>query len=98
MEAIAIPKEPTATLSIAASIDAMKRVMIQADPVLLERARNAARERGISFPQLVRDALEHELADRAPQPLPISLAAFDSGLGDLGARTAGDQDEPIPFR
>ena len=39
----------------------MKRVMIQADAGLLERARRAARERGISFPQLVREALEHEL-------------------------------------
>jgi hypothetical protein len=40
----------------------MKRVMIQADDELLERARSAARERGVSFPQLVRLALERELA------------------------------------
>lgn len=72
--------------------------MIQASPILLERARNAARERGISFPQLVRDALERELADQAPQPLPTTLGAFDSGLGDLSARAARDEYEPPPFR
>jgi hypothetical protein len=40
----------------------MKRVMIQADDELLERARRVARERGVTFPQLVRQALERELA------------------------------------
>lgn len=72
--------------------------MFQADPILLERARNAARERGISFPQLVRDALEHELADQGPQPLPTSLGVVDSGLGDLSERAARDEYEPPPSR
>jgi hypothetical protein len=40
----------------------MKRVMIQADDELLERARRVAHERGVTFPQLVRQALERELA------------------------------------
>jgi hypothetical protein len=40
----------------------MERVTIRADRALLERARRAARARDITFPQLVRDALEHELA------------------------------------
>jgi hypothetical protein len=38
--------------------------MIQADRELLERARQAAHDRGVTFPQLVREALEHELATR----------------------------------
>lgn len=46
----------------------MKRVMIQADDGLLERARRAARERGVTFPQLVREALEHELGQRFHSP------------------------------
>jgi hypothetical protein len=50
----------------------MKRVMIQADAELLERARRAARERGVSFPQLVRLALERELA---PTPRPLHRLA-----------------------
>lgn len=72
--------------------------MIQADAVLLERARNAAEQRGITFPQLVRNALEHELADEGPQPPPTSLAAFDSGRGDLSARADAGEYEPPPFR
>jgi hypothetical protein len=52
--------------------------MIQADELLLARARSVARERNISFPQLVRDALEHELGDRAGEPL-SATAAGDSG-------------------
>jgi hypothetical protein len=72
--------------------------MVQAESTLLERARHAARERGISFPQLVRDALERELADEAPQPPLTSLGAFDSGEGDLGVRADADEYEPPPFR
>ncbi|MBV9310369.1 MAG: hypothetical protein JOZ73_06040 [Solirubrobacterales bacterium] len=35
--------------------------MIQADEALLERARHLTSDRGSTFPQLVRDALEREL-------------------------------------
>lgn len=55
-----------------------RRVMIQADESLLARARKAAGERGVTFPQLVRDALEHELRDADPGPL-TSAGAIDSG-------------------
>jgi hypothetical protein len=58
----------------------MKRVMIQADGALLERARRAARERGVTFPQLVRDALEHELGPRSGSPRPLSsVGAVSTG-------------------
>jgi hypothetical protein len=49
----------------------MERVMIQADQWLLERARQAAHERGVTFPQLVREALERELAAWSP-PRPLA--------------------------
>lgn len=42
--------------------------MIQAEPALLERARREAHARGVSFPQLVRDALAHELARTVGPP------------------------------
>jgi hypothetical protein len=48
--------------------------MVQADKTLLERARRAARERGVTFPQLVRDALEHELTTRTDPARPLSCA------------------------
>lgn len=55
-----------------------RRVMIQAEEALLTRARQAARERGITFPQLVRNALEREVGGSSPEPL-ASTGAIDSG-------------------
>ncbi|HUO74089.1 MAG TPA: hypothetical protein VMU39_25170 [Solirubrobacteraceae bacterium] len=55
-----------------------RRVMIQADETLLARARKAAGERGITFPQLVRDALEHELGVTQREPL-SSTGTVESG-------------------
>jgi hypothetical protein len=52
--------------------------MIQADEALLARARKAASQRGVSFPQLVRDALEHELGVHRREPL-SSTGTIDSG-------------------
>jgi hypothetical protein len=56
----------------------MKRVMVQADEALLAMARETASRRGITFPQLVREALEHELGVRVGEPL-ASTGAVDSG-------------------
>jgi hypothetical protein len=72
----------------------MRRVMIQADPVLLERARRAARERGITFPQLVRDALEHELGPSAGSPPRLASAGVIRTDGAARRRAY----EPDPWR
>jgi len=64
----------------------MERVMIQADSVLLERARRAARERGVTFPQLVRTALEHELAIGGGPPRRLSCAGVISTGGHARER------------
>lgn len=55
-----------------------RRVMIQADEALLSRARNVASDRGITFPQLVRQALEHEIGLRSREPL-SSTGVVESG-------------------
>lgn len=55
--------------------------MIQAEKTLLERARRAARERGVTFPQLVRDAIEHELGPRSGSPRKLSSVAAVSTDG-----------------
>jgi metal-responsive CopG/Arc/MetJ family transcriptional regulator len=64
----------------------MRRVMIQADDDLLERAQRVARERGITFPQLVRDALERELAAHARPVRRLSCAGIVSTHGEAARR------------
>lgn len=61
--------------------------MVQADRALLERARRAARERGVTFPQLVREALEHELATRGEPARPLSCVGAISTRGRARKRT-----------
>jgi hypothetical protein len=71
---------------------------VEVDAELLERARRVADKRGVAVPQLVRDALEHELGDEEPQA-PFSLiGAFTAGRSDLSARASSDEFEPRPFR
>lgn len=72
----------------------MERVMIQADPALLERARRVARERGVTFPQLVREALEHELGPSSG--LPPRLAS--AGVIRTGGCARRDEYAPDPWR
>ncbi len=68
--------------------------MIQADEELLERARNLAAERGVSFPQLVREALERELALQGRAP--VALQA--TGVIDSGGAARNRAYEPDPWR
>jgi len=79
----------------------MRRLMIQAEPQLLERAKRRARERGVSVAQVVREALEHELAVDGEQPLAPALGCIGigrSGRRDLSRRASEDEYEPEPFR
>jgi hypothetical protein len=71
---------------------------VEVDAELLERARRAADKRGVAVPQLVKEALEHELSSEEPQP-PFSLiGAFTAGRSDLSARASRDEFESRPFR
>jgi len=76
----------------------MRRLMIQADEELLERARRRAAERGVSIAQLVREALERELAPPAVQPEIRCVGVFASENGGLSGRASDDEYEPAPFR
>lgn len=84
---------------------------VEVDAELLERARRVADERGVAVPQLVREALEHELAESTPEPNgprqakdegeqpPLTcIGAFSSGRGDLSRLASEDVFEPEPFR
>ena len=59
----------------------MERVTFRADSALLERARRAARERGATFTQLMRDALERELASPSGLPPPLRSVGVVSTRG-----------------
>jgi hypothetical protein len=80
----------------------MQRLMIQAEPELIERTKRRASERGVSVAQVVREAMEHELGpapdeERIPPPL-TCIGAFRSGRGDLSRLASEDIFEPAPWR
>jgi hypothetical protein len=77
----------------------MRRFVIQADDVLLERAREVAHERGVSIAQVVREALEKELGSAPARPRSRLIGAFESGDSD-NARKASRTSRvpPRPWR
>jgi hypothetical protein len=86
---------PNITTDADASIASMmKRVMIQAERSLLERAQQAAHERGVSFPQLVREALERELAASGGPVRPLACV----GVISTGGRARSGAYEPDAWR
>lgn len=99
-------RRPDATL---VAMAATAKTNIELGAELLERARRVARERGVEVPELVREALEHELADaggehpssakdEGEQPPVTCIGAFSSGRGDLSKLAAEDSFEPRPSR
>lgn len=76
----------------------MKRIMVQADERLLDRARATAAERGVSVAQLFRDALERDLGPEHRPPAPNVIGMVRSQRGDLSRRASDDEYEPEPFR
>jgi hypothetical protein len=80
----------------------MQRLMIQAEPELIERAKRRARERGVSVAQVVREAMEHELGvedEEEPLAPPLRhVGVVSSGHGNLARLASEDIFEPEPFR
>jgi hypothetical protein len=78
----------------------MQRLMIQAEPGLVELVKRRAHERGVSVAQVVREALEHELGvQEEPLAPPLHCIGIGrSGRGDLSRRASEDEYEPEPFR
>jgi hypothetical protein len=94
-----MPPTSTTTLTIATARQAsiasmMKRVMIQAERTLLDSAQREAHERGVSFPQFVREALERELQLSALRPAPLTCV----GVISTGGRAGEGTYEPDPWR
>lgn len=66
--------------------DAMKRTTIMADEETVERLQALARDRGVSFAEVAREALEQKAREYRPRPK--SLGVADSGRRDV-SRSAG---------
>jgi len=88
---------------------ATQKASVEIDADLMERAQRAARERGVAVPQLLREALEHELGgtpiretplatDEGEQPPLTCIGTFSSGRGDLSKLASEDVFEPRPSR
>lgn len=79
----------------------MQRLMIQAEPELVERAKRRASERGVSVAQVVREAMEHELGPAEDEAIPPPLTCIGigrSGRSDLSKLASEDIFEPAPWR
>ncbi len=78
----------------------MQRLMIQAEPELVERAKRRARERGVSVAQVVREAMERELGEpTGEQQPPLGIIGIGrSGRSDLSRLASEGVYEPAPYR
>jgi len=59
----------------------MRRTSIMAEPETLERLRALARERGVSFAEIAREALEAKAEEYRPRPGCVGIGS--SGRGDV---------------
>jgi hypothetical protein len=67
---------------------AMKPMQIHFRPAQVETARAVASRRGVSFAELVRQALDNFLAEMPAEEDSLwnIIGSFDSGLGDLAEK------------
>ncbi|MEX2274709.1 MAG: CopG family transcriptional regulator [Actinomycetota bacterium] len=61
----------------------MKRTTVMADEDVLERLRALARERGVSFAEVVREAVEEKADEYRPKPKSLGIGA--SGRPDVSS-------------
>jgi hypothetical protein len=73
----------------------MERTTVMADPEVLDRLRELARERGVSFAEVVREAMSEKALEYRPKPKSIGL--FSSGRSD-GSKAATDPQPPVSWR
>jgi hypothetical protein len=82
-----------------------EKAIVEIEGDLLTQARRIARERGVEVPELVHEALEHEVGPAAPEPTgdegeqpPLTcIGAFRSGRGDLSKLASEGVFEPERF-
>jgi len=67
-----------------------------ADPITLDRLKALAKERGVSFAAIVREALEEKA--ETYRPIPLSLGMFDRGRRTNIADTLAVERVPVADR
>jgi len=67
-----------------------------ADPIVMERLKALAKERGVSLATVVREALEEKVQDYRPKPTWIGM--FDSGEPSNIAGTLAVERVPVEDR
>ena len=70
----------------------MTRTTIVAEEHVIARLKALARERGVSFSQVVREALAEKAEEFRPKPK--SIGAFSGGSPDLSERSGWDRTPP----
>jgi hypothetical protein len=73
----------------------MERTTVLADPEVLARLRSLARERKVSFAEVVREALDEKAKEFRPRPRIIGM--FSSGRSD-GSMAATEPQPPVSWR
>ncbi|MFL5796715.1 MAG: CopG family transcriptional regulator [Actinomycetota bacterium] len=73
----------------------MKRTTIVAPEAVLERLRTLARDRGVSFSEIVREALDQKAAEYRPKPTFLGIAS--SGRTDIASTEATEPAPPEPW-
>jgi len=66
---------------------AVRKVLIQADDELIERAKERAAQRGMSFARFAREAIEKEVGPQLERRTQL-IGAFESGHRNTGRRSA----------
>jgi predicted CopG family antitoxin len=74
----------------------MTRTTIIADDHVIARLKGLARERGISFSQVVREALEEKAREHRPKPK--SIGVFRSSRTDIASTDATERVPPLSWR
>jgi hypothetical protein len=73
----------------------VKRTTIVAPEATLERLRTLARERGVSFSEIVREALDEKAAEYRPKPTFFGIAS--SVRTDIASTEATEPVPPEPW-
>jgi hypothetical protein len=74
----------------------MSRTTIIADDHVIARLKSLARERGVSFSQVVREALEEKALTHRPKPK--SIGVFRSSRTDIASTDATERVPPVSWR